>query len=51
MFELIIVVVLLRVRAVKIYVAAVEALRKRARQNETHFCEFSTAINANVLFL
>jgi hypothetical protein len=43
---------------VKIYVAAVEALRKKERQGETHetikidgFAEFHSPLNANVLFL
>jgi hypothetical protein len=51
-------IVVVQVRAVKIYVAAVEALRKKERQDET---EFTTKIdgflsftppplNANVLF-
>jgi hypothetical protein len=42
------------VGAVKIYVSAVEALRKRGKQDETQFCEFQTptpAFYANVLFL
>jgi len=53
-FNLIIVVVL--IGAVKIYVAALEALEalgKRKRQDETQFCEFHPPhpFNANVLFL
>jgi hypothetical protein len=35
------------IEAVKVYVAAVEALRKKERQDET---QFTTKIDANILF-
>jgi hypothetical protein len=40
-------VVVVQVRAVKIYVAAVEALRKKERQDET---EFTTKIGGKTSF-
>jgi hypothetical protein len=40
--------VAVQVGAVKIYVAAVEALRKKEKQGETQ--EFHSLLNANVLF-
>jgi hypothetical protein len=49
--------VIVQVGAVKIYVAAVEALRKKERQDETQFTtkidgflSFKPPLNANVLF-
>jgi hypothetical protein len=51
------IIVVVELGAVKIYVAAVEALRKKKRQDETQFTtkidgflSFITALNANVLF-
>jgi len=51
------IIVVLQVGAVKIYVAAVEALRKKERQGETQetikidsFLSFAPPKNANVLF-
>jgi hypothetical protein len=51
------IVVVVQLVAVRIYVAAVEALRKNERQDETQFAtkidgffEFHPPLNANVLF-
>jgi hypothetical protein len=47
------IIVALQVGAVKIYVAAVEALRKKERQGETQETikmSFTSPLNANVLF-
>jgi hypothetical protein len=51
------IIVVIQVRAVKIYVAAVEALRKKEKQDETQFTtkidgflSFNPPLNANVLF-
>jgi len=52
-----IIIVVVQEGGEKIYVAAVEALRKKERQDETHFTTkidgflSSTPLNANVLFL
>jgi hypothetical protein len=47
-------IVVVQVGAVKIYLAAVEALRKKERQGETQeprwFSEVHSPLNANVLF-
>jgi hypothetical protein len=51
------ILVVVQVRAVKIYVAAVEALMKKEKQDETQFTtkidgflSFTPPLNANVLF-
>jgi hypothetical protein len=51
-------IVVVQVRIVKIYVAKVEALREKERQDETQFTtkiddflSFTPTLNANVLFL
>jgi hypothetical protein len=53
----ILITVVVQLGAVKIYVAALEALRKKERQDETQFTtkidgvsEFHPQLNANVLF-
>ncbi len=53
-----VIIVVVQAGAVKIYVTAVEALRKKERQDETQFTtkingflSFTPPLNANVLFL
>jgi hypothetical protein len=44
------IIVVVQLGAVKIDAAAVEALRRKERQDETQFSEFHPPLNSNVLF-
>ncbi len=44
-------IVVVQLGAVKIYVAAVETLRKKERQHETQFTQFTTKIDGFLSFI